>query len=163
MLLTTNWSNLCVFEWNIELFINSFWKRLQYRTINPHCSAISAYRDYVDGKPVENHPRVCASLTGVIKQRWPQRQYIFSWDVEIVLAYLKTIISDNWQLSEKDLTYNLTVLMALLSASRASLLQHPNIKFMARNDLSYKFYFHKLHISWRRGKAPPIISYQAYT
>ena len=72
-----------------------FEKGLQYRTINPHCSAISAYRDYVDGKPVKNHPRVRASLTGVFNQRRPQRQYTFSWDVEIVLVYLKTNISDN--------------------------------------------------------------------
>ena len=34
---------------------------------------------------------------------------------------------------------------------------------MARNEMSYKFFFHKLHKSWRRGKAPPTISYQAYT
>ena len=29
--------------------------------------------------------------------------------------------------------------------------------------MSYKFYFHKLYKSWRRGKVPPTISYQAYT
>ena len=29
--------------------------------------------------------------------------------------------------------------------------------------MSYKFCFRKLHKSWRRGKAPPTISYQAYT
>ena len=34
---------------------------------------------------------------------------------------------------------------------------------MARNDTSYKFYFHKLHKNWRRGKGPPTVSYQAYT
>ena len=66
-------------------------------------------------------------------------------------------------MSDKDFTHKLTVLMALLSASRASLLKHVNSKFMARNDMSYKFYFHKLHISWRSGKAPPKISYRAYT
>ena len=53
--------------------------------------------------------------------------------------------------------------MALTSASRASSLHHLNIKFMARNDMPYKFYFQKLHKSWRRGKVPPTISYQAYT
>ena len=72
-------------------------------------------------------------------------------------------MSDNLQLSDKDLTHKLTVLMALSSASRASSLQQLNIKFMARNEISYKFYFHKLHKSWRRGKVPPTFSYQAYT
>ena len=72
-------------------------------------------------------------------------------------------MSDNSQLSDKETTHKLTVLMALSSASRASSLQHLNIKFMARSDMSYKFYFHKLHKSWRRSKAPPTISYQAHT
>ena len=140
-----------------------FEKGLQHRTINSHHSVISAYHNYVDGKPVGKHPRVCALLTGVFNQRPPQPRYTFVWDVEILLVYLKTNMSVNSQLSDKDLTHKLTVLMALSSASRASSLQHLNIKFMARNDMSYKFYFHKLHKSWRRGKAPPIISYQAYT
>ena len=32
---------------------------------------------------------------------------------------------------------------------------------MAKNDTSYKFHFHKPHRSWRKGKAPPTVSYQA--
>ena len=72
-------------------------------------------------------------------------------------------MSDNSQLPDKDLTHTLSVLMVLSSTSMVSSLQHLNIKFMARNEMSYKFYFHKLHKSWRRGKAPPTISCQAYT
>ena len=116
---------------------------------NSHRSVNSAYQDYVDGKPVEKHPRVCALLTGVFNQRPPQPCYIFVWDIEIVLVYFKINM--------------LPVLMALSSGSRTSLLQHQNIKFMASNDISYKFYFHKLHKSWRRGKAPSTVSYQTYT
>ena len=33
---------------------------LQYRTINNHRSAISAFHEQIQGKPVEEHPRVCA-------------------------------------------------------------------------------------------------------
>ena len=77
-----------------------FEKGLQYRAINSHRSAISAYHNYVDGKPVGKHPRVCALLTGVFNQRPPQSRYTFVWDVETVLVYLKTNVSDNSQLSE---------------------------------------------------------------
>ena len=63
-----------------------FEKGLQYRTINLHRSAISAYHNYVDGKPVGKHPRVCALLTGVFNQRPPQPRYTLVWDVEIVLV-----------------------------------------------------------------------------
>ena len=134
-----------------------FEKGLQYRTINSHCSANSAYHNYVDGKLVGKHLWVCTLLTGVFNQRPPQPHYIFAWDVEIVLVYLKTNMSDNSQLSDKDLTHKLTVLMALSSASRDSSLQHLNIKCMTRDNMPYKFYFHKLH------KSSPTISYQAYT
>ena len=120
-----------------------FEKGLQYRTIK-----------FV-------HPRICT--LGVFKQRPKQACYKFLWDVEIVLVYLKSNISDNSQLSDKDLTYKLTVLMAFSSASRALSMQHLKIKFMAANDMSNKFYFHKRYKSWRRFKAPPTVSYQAYT
>ena len=145
---------MCTFKRNIELFISLFKKGLQYRTINSH----------VDGKPAGKLPsRVCALLTGLLSQRPPQPHYTFAWDVELDLVYLKTNMSDNSQLSDKDLTHKLTVLMALLSASRTSSIQHLNIKFMAKNDTPYKFYFHKLHKSWRRDKAPPTVLYEAYT
>ena len=132
---------------------------LLYLTINSHRSAISAYHSYVDGKPVGQHPRVCALLTGVFNQRPPQLRYTFVWDVKIVFVYLKTNVSVNSKLSDKDLTHKLTILRALSSASRASSLHHLNIKFMARNGMPYKCYFHKLHKSWRRANAPPIIPY----
>ena len=65
-------------------------KGLQHRTINSHCPAISAYHNnYVDGKSVGEHPRVCVLLTGVSSQRPPQPRETF--------VMLK-------QLSEKDLT-----------------------------------------------------------
>ena len=72
-------------------------------------------------------------------------------------------MSDNSQLPDKNMTHKLTVLVALSSASRTASLQHLNIKFMARNDMFYKFYFHKPHKSCRRSKASPTISYQANT
>ena len=58
----------------------------------------------MDGKPVGKRPRVCALLTGVFNQRPPQPCYTFVWDVEIVLVYLKTNVSVNSQLPDKDLT-----------------------------------------------------------
>ena len=77
-----------------------FEKGLQYQTINSHCSAISEYHDYVDGKPVGKHPRVCALMTGVFNQRPPLPRHTSVWDVETDLIYLKTNMSDNSQLSD---------------------------------------------------------------
>ena len=41
-------------------------------------------------------------------------------------------------------------------------MQHINIKFMAKNDTSSTFYFHKPHKSWSRVKLHQV-PHQAYT
>ena len=40
----------------LNYLLTLFEKSLQYRTINSHCSAISAYHSYVNAKPVGKHP-----------------------------------------------------------------------------------------------------------
>ena len=92
---------------------------LQYRTINSHRSAISAYHTKLEGKPIGQHPHVCALLMGVFNQRPPQPRYTFVWDVETVLRYLKSHMPENDKLSDKELTYKLTILLALTAANRA--------------------------------------------
>ena len=44
----------------------------EYRAIGCFRSTISAYREYVDSKPVGQHPHVYALLKGVFNQRPPQ-------------------------------------------------------------------------------------------
>ena len=44
----------------------------QYRTIGCHRSAISAFHEHIDRKPVGQHPQVCALMSGVINNRPPQ-------------------------------------------------------------------------------------------
>ena len=61
-----------------------------YRTIEWHRSAIPAYHEYIDGKPVGQHPKVCALLKGMFNQRPPQPRYVFIWDVKVMLNYIKS-------------------------------------------------------------------------
>ena len=44
---------------------------LQYRIVNAHRSAISAYHDFINGKPIGKHPNICALLTGIFNERPP--------------------------------------------------------------------------------------------
>ena len=46
--------------------------------------------------------------------------------------------------------------MALLSASRASAIHFLDVRYMLRSEGKIVFTFHKLHKSWKYGKAPPI-------
>ena len=56
-------------------------------------------------------------------------------------------------LSDKYLTYKLTMLLALTSEFRVLDLQHLNIRFMAKGTNNYMFTFGKLHKEWRKGKS----------
>ena len=58
-------------------------------------------------------------------------------------------------MSGKCLTYKLVMLMALTSASRASVIHCLDISFMVKLEDTYIFIFHKLHKNRRKGKAPP--------
>ena len=146
----------------INFLSEKFDKGLQYRTLSCLRSVISAYYVHIDGKSVGKHPKVCALLAGIFNQRPPQPRYVFIWDVEIVLQYIRTNWYDNSSLNDADLTCKLTALLALITASRASIIQHLNKEFMAKDKDRYIFYFNKLHKSWRKGQAPPYITYFAF-
>ena len=98
-------------------------------------------------------------MAGVHNNRPPQPRYTFMWDMGVVLRYIKDRMPHNSKLSNKELTFKLTGLLALASAGRASMIHHLNITFLAKSKTMYKFYFNKLHKSWRNGKPPPEVTY----
>ena len=106
---------------------------------------------------------VCNLLKGVFNQRPPQSKYTFIWDVQVVLDYIKTNWAQNGNLSDENLTYKLTMLIALVSASRAIQIQNLDTSQMGRLPDKFKFTYTKLHKGWKRGKAPPSIEFNAYT
>ena len=139
----------------INFLSEKFDKRLQYINyrnstvaVNSLRSAISAYHVHIDGRSVEKHPKVCALLTGIFNQRYPQPRYVFVLDVEIVLQYIST--HDNSSLADAELTCKLTTLLALTTVSRMSMIQHLNTDFMAKDKDKYILIFcNKIHKSWR--------------
>ena len=90
-----------------------------YITTGCHSSTISAYHEYVANKPVGQHPHVCALLKRVFNQHPPQPRFVFIWDIQTILDFAKCQWS-GCDISDKVLTYKVVILMALLSASRAS-------------------------------------------
>ena len=79
------------------------------------------------------HPKVCALLAGIFNQRPAQPRYAFIWEVEIVLQYIRTHWYDNSLLKDAGLTCKLTTLLALTTVLRASMIQHLNTEFMAKD------------------------------
>ena len=139
----------------------------EYRTLECHRPAISAFHDYADGKPVGQHPEVCALVSGIFNSRQPQPRYMFVWSVVInyiksVINYTKTKWNNNENLSGKYLIYILVILMALTSASKAFAMHCFYVRFIIKSEDAYIFTFHKLHKSWRKGKAPPNLYFYKY-
>ena len=65
-----------------------FHEGIQYRTVNAHRSAISAYHNFIIGEPIGKHPKICALLTGTFNERPPQPRYTFIWNADVVLTYI---------------------------------------------------------------------------
>ena len=65
---------------------------------------------------------------GVYNSRSQQQWYTCTWDVNLVLEYI-TQLGENKDLSLKQLSFKLLILMSLVSASRVSELQALDLHF----------------------------------
>ena len=103
----------------LEFLFEQFSKGKQYRTINTIRSAISMTHDEIDGTRVGQHPLVSRFLKGVFNIRPPAPKYAVTWDVDVVLSYLRSL-PDNQKVSFQLLSHKLAMLMALANADRCS-------------------------------------------
>ena len=94
-------------------------KGYQYNSVNSYRSAISSVHEKIDGYSVGQHPMVTRLLKGVFHNRPPLPRYTSTWKVEQVLTYIKAMCS-NQDLSLKQLTWKVTMLLALTRPSRST-------------------------------------------
>ena len=140
-----------------------FESRYEHRTICSNRSAISALHNNIEGRSVGEHPHLSSLVKGVFNNRPPQPKYNFIWDVQLVLDYLKKELPNNSDLSDKLLTFKVTMLLALMPASRVRGLHILDTRFMVKTSQKYVFKFHKLHKSWRQGQKPTTLEFVAFS
>ena len=128
-----------------------------------HRSAISALHNNIEGRPVVEHLQVSSLITGVFNNRPPQHKYHFIWDIQLVLDYLKKELPNNSDLSDKLLTFNIAMLLALMSASRVRGLHLLDTRFMVKTSQKNVFKFNKLHKSWRQGQKLTTLEFVAFS
>ena len=92
-----------------------------YSTLNTYRSALSSTLCPCKNDTVGSHPLVSRLLKGVFHLRPSQPRYSSTWDVSIVMSYLKTLFPLE-QLTLKLLTLKTVMLCALASAQRAQTL-----------------------------------------
>ena len=120
------------------------------------------YHCYVEGKPVGQHKQVCALPRGIFTKKPPQPRYGFTWDVQVVLDFVKNKWENFNSISDRDLTFKLVILLALTSASRACTIHCLDICFVVRHAHFVQFMFGKLHNGWKSGKSSPFVRYYEY-
>ena len=82
----------------------------------------------LDGSLIGSHPLVSRFMKGVFQSRPPCPRYLATWDVSVVLSHLRSL-SPKEDLSFKDVTFKLTMLMALVCATRADTLHKLDLQF----------------------------------
>ena len=109
-----------------------------YSTINTYRSALSSVLPTLDGKLLGQHPMIIRLLRGMYNERPSSPRYSGFWNVNTVLAYLKTLhpVRD---LSLKLLTLKLNALLALISAQRAQTLVSLDTANLTKTASNYTF------------------------
>ena len=111
----------------VGFLADEFKEGKQYRSLNCYRSAISSTHLPIDGFPVGKHPMVCRLLKGAFNSRPPQPRYTETWDVAKVTRYIQSK-GCNADLSLKDISMKLAMLLALTLASRSSDLVRLTVK-----------------------------------
>ena len=93
------WQTLCIQKnWNklrptvnqVIYFLTSLFRSgLSYGSVNLAHSALSSSLPYLDGKAVGQHPVICKILKGMYNRRPQQSRYSSTWDVDVVLEYIR--------------------------------------------------------------------------
>ena len=90
-----------------------FDKKFEYSAINRYRSDLSAYHDKVDNQPVVKHPKVCNLMTWVFNRNLSKPRYVFIWDIEQVLKFVKGMPIDT-EHSDKHINLKLVKFVILI-------------------------------------------------
>ena len=135
----------------INFLAGEYQQGKQYRTLNVYRSAISMTHPVMDSHRVGEHPMICQLLKGIFNSRPPQPRNSFTWDVSVVVGYIKSL-GANSTLSLKVLSQKLAMLLALTSAERSSELAAHDLRFRSFYPEGVVFNLPCLTKSFRSGK-----------
>ena len=143
-------------------FLNElFQDGLEYSSINGYRSAISANHIPIDGMSVGKHPQVTRLMTGVSNERPPNPGIHYTYDIETVLNYMRSL-PDNNQLPRDLLSWKTATLLGICNINRCMELAALNTKFMSRRPDHYQFGFGITTKHARRGKPAGPVFFHAF-
>jgi hypothetical protein len=118
---------------------------VRYSAVNTARSALSSVITLPDGSSFGKHPMVKRLLKGVFEDKPSLPRYTKTWDLNVVLCYLRTLPEYD-RISLKDLTCKLVLLIAVLSGQRCQTIHALSIEanYMSLEDDKCTFYIGKL-------------------
>lgn len=124
----------------VEFLTTLYDEGLSYSSINSARCALSAILDSPDSvhHTFGGHPDVKRFMKGVFQSRPPLPRYSKTWDVNLVLQYIGTM-GNSQELSLKDLTLKLVMLVALTTAQRGQSLHLLDTLNMVQEETAYTF------------------------
>ena len=129
----------CNLNFVLEFLTDLYYKNYQYITINVYRSTISASHLPIDGSPISSHPLISRFMKGVFELRPPQPRLFTTWSVMTVLNYFKKLLSSLEDPNLKQLTLEVVMLSALVSAARCSFLHQMDLNFCYFKNDGYVF------------------------
>jgi integrase len=145
----------------LEFLAELFEQGQSYSSINTARSALSTIILCDNRITFGTHPQVIRLMKGVFNQRPALSRYGVTWDVNIVLNFLRTL-SPVKDLTFKDLCGKLAMLMALVTVQRVQTLHLLDVRFMKKSMFGFTFSLQEVIKQSRPGKAPPVIELRAY-
>ena len=112
----------------VNFLATLFKEGYQYRSLNYYRSAISSVHERMDGYEVGQHPLVSRVMKGAFNLRPPQPCYESTWDVSKVLDVIVSL-GPSENLSLRDLTWKLAMLLALTGLSKSAGLAKLDLRF----------------------------------
>lgn len=122
----------------IDFLAYLFEKGLSYSAINTARSALSLILKSQDGITFGENRLVCRFLKGVFEIKPTIPKYSKIWDVGQVLTYLQSL-NLNAEMSLKQLTHKLVMILALLTGQRCQTIHKLNIELMQKLPNKYVF------------------------
>ena len=136
----------------LEFLYSLYEQELSYSTINTARSALTSYLMNTNLRDapytVSTHPFINRFMKGVFNSRKPTPKYSETWDVNIVLGFIKRWYQLN-TLSLKDLTYKLVILLALTTGQRRQVLVSLDTQTMTKTNEYYVFHLND-HVKQNR-------------
>jgi hypothetical protein len=144
-----NHDPLCNINVILAFLSDCFQRGKAYRTINVYRSMLSSTLQRVDGVAVGQHPLTISLMAGVFNSNPTRPRYEETWDVDLVLAHLRTLPNDG--LSLTNLVRKLVCLLAFSSLLRVSELASISLDTVVVSEQSLSFSLLKPRKSQRSG------------